>query len=141
MTARRVGAVFALLGSALVVVSNLGFGSYSHGAFVPLVGFTVAALVPYVVLYGVSRSLTNAWAVAGAGLAAVVVEAGIRASVFLFPRGSPMRATCARRRATVVGKRSGRPNPMKTSTLAAAVTAAMVSRPANPTLGQRPPAK
>src|SRR5262249_34859154 len=33
--ARQVGAVFAILGSAVVVVSNLVFGGYGGGAFVP----------------------------------------------------------------------------------------------------------
>ena len=86
--ARQVGAVFALLGSVLVVVSNLVFGSYGRGAFGPFIGLTLAALIPYAILYGVSRSATNAWTVAGAGAAALTVESGIRASVFLFPRGS-----------------------------------------------------
>jgi hypothetical protein len=86
--ARQVGAVFALLGSALVIVSNLVFGSYGRGALGPFIGLTLAALVPYGILYGVSRSATNVWTVAGAGIAALTVDAGIRASVFLFPRGS-----------------------------------------------------
>ena len=88
MTPRQVGTLFALIGSALVVVSNLGFGSYGGGAFLPLIGLTVAALVPYGILYGVSRSVASPWTIAGAGAAALAVESGIRASVFLFPRGS-----------------------------------------------------
>ena len=88
MLARQVGALFAFLGCAVVIVSNLVFGSYGRGAFGSLVGLTLAALIPYAILYGVSRSATNAWTVGGAGVAALTVESGIRASVFLFPRGS-----------------------------------------------------
>jgi hypothetical protein len=88
VSARQIGTIFALLGTALVVATNLGFGSYDRGTFLPIAGFTVAGIVPYVLLYGAGRSVDNRWMVAGAGAAALTVEAGIRASVFLFPRGS-----------------------------------------------------
>lgn len=86
MDARRAAAAFALLGGALVVGTNLSGGSWAPG----MVAFTLWALVPYAVLWGLALvpRLTDPWPFVGAGGAAVAVEAGVRASVFVFPKGS-----------------------------------------------------
>ncbi len=86
MGPRRVSTAFALLGGALVLGTNLSGASPS----VPALVFTAWALVPYAALWaaGRSRRLLDPWPLAGAGGAGVAVEAGVRASVFLFPRGS-----------------------------------------------------
>lgn len=84
--ARRAAAAFALLGGALVVGSNLAGGSPSLG----MLGFTLWALVPYAALWAASvlPGVDDPWPFLGAGALAVAVEAGVRASVFVFPRGS-----------------------------------------------------
>lgn len=50
--------------------------------------FAVWALLPYGILIVAGRVVPNAWAVGGAGAAALTAEGAIRAGVFLFPRGS-----------------------------------------------------
>jgi hypothetical protein len=67
----------------LVTVSSL-FAAFSPG----IILFVGWALLPYVALAFSSRAAGNAWTVGFAGAAAVAVEAGIRAAVFVFPQGS-----------------------------------------------------
>src|SRR5262249_9072134 len=50
--------------------------------------FAAYALLPYVVLLVASRLVVDPWIIAGAGSATLAGELGIRASVFLYPRGS-----------------------------------------------------
>ncbi len=88
MTTRTqfVAAVFALLGMALVLGSNLTAGAPS--AFV--VGVTLWGFTPYVVLWAASRlkRLRDPWIFVGAGAIALAAEAGLRASIFLFAKHS-----------------------------------------------------
>ena len=50
--------------------------------------FAAYALLPYAVLFLVSRLVGDPWIITGAGAAALAGEIGIRASVFVYPRGS-----------------------------------------------------
>lgn len=68
----------------LVVATTLVFGSFSPG----IVAFLAWAGAPYVALLIAARYIPSPWAMAGAGAAALAVELGVRAAVFLFPRGS-----------------------------------------------------
>ena len=80
VAARLVGGVAAAL---IVITGAVGSG------FSPLaIPFILYALAPYGVLYLVGRTASNPWMVGGAGVAALTVEAGVRAGVMLFPRGS-----------------------------------------------------
>ncbi|MGE0814035.1 MAG: hypothetical protein AB7O28_18625 [Vicinamibacterales bacterium] len=79
----RVARGLAAAGATLVVATSL-VGDWSPA----LLAFVAWALVPYAVLAAVGGRLGDAWTVAGAGAAALAVEAGIRLSVFVFPRGS-----------------------------------------------------
>jgi hypothetical protein len=45
-------------------------------------------MVPYVVLWVAGRALRDPWPALGAGSAAIAADLGIRAAVFLWPRGS-----------------------------------------------------
>lgn len=86
MDPRPAAAAAALLGGALVVGTNLAAGAPTAG----LLGFTLWALAPYFLLLGLARlpRFSDPWPFVGAGAAAVAAEAGVRASVFVFPRGS-----------------------------------------------------
>lgn len=75
---------FAAAGALLVVVTSAAGSGFSPMA----IPFVLWALAPYGFLVMVERQWTNRWATGGAGAAAVTVEAGIRAAVFLYPRGS-----------------------------------------------------
>jgi hypothetical protein len=79
--ARSIGVV------ALVFVGATG--ALACG-FSPLaIPFIIYALVPYAALFAAARSgVVSPWAAGGAGLAALTVEAGIRAAVMVWPRGS-----------------------------------------------------
>lgn len=82
--ATRAGAVVAAAGMVLVVATSVIGGSWS-----PVLGvFILWALLPYGLLAGISLALPDAWCAAGAGAAMLIVDAGVRASVFLYPRGS-----------------------------------------------------
>ncbi len=80
----RLGTLFAIAGLVLVVATTLGFGSFTPG----IVAFLAWACAPYVALLIAARYIPSPWSLAGAGAAALAVELGIRAAVFLFPRGS-----------------------------------------------------
>jgi len=81
--ALHTAAVAAAAGTALVVVTSAA-GSWSPG----FIAFILWALVPYGLLAVAGLVLPDAWWAAGAGAAMLAVEAGVRASVFLYPRGS-----------------------------------------------------
>lgn len=84
MSAFATGKVIAGVAVALVIIT----GAIGSG-FSPLaIPFMLWALLPYGVLLMLSRGITNVWTIRGAGAAALAVETGIRAAVFLFPRGS-----------------------------------------------------
>lgn len=76
----------ALIGAGLVVGTNLAAGEPNLG----MLGFTAWALVPYALLWGAAklRPKADPWLFIGAGGAALAAEAGVRLSVFAFPRGS-----------------------------------------------------
>ncbi len=63
-------------------------GDRSSGTWLFLALFTLWAMAPWVALLLAGRIFRNAWIPAGAALLGLAVEAGIRASVFLYPRGS-----------------------------------------------------
>lgn len=75
----------ALLG---VLATNLLGGDRSASTWLFLGLFTLWAMAPWVVLLLAGRLIQNGWITAGAALLGLAVEAGIRSSVFLFPRGS-----------------------------------------------------
>jgi hypothetical protein len=75
-----------ILISAVVLVA--GTGALASGFSPFAIPFIAWGLAPYGVLYVVARAVANPWAVGGAGVAALTVEAGVRASVLLFPQGS-----------------------------------------------------
>jgi hypothetical protein len=75
----------ALLG---ILASNILGGDRSAGSWLFLVLFSLWAMAPWVALLLAGRFLQNAWITTGAALLGLAVEAGIRSSVFLFPRGS-----------------------------------------------------
>lgn len=91
--ARAVAAPCALAGGALVVGTNLAGGAPSRAMAL----FTAWALVPYAALWAAagSRRSADPWPFVGAGATALAVEAGVRAGVFLFPRGSTAGAALA----------------------------------------------
>jgi len=79
----------ALLGGGVALGSTLFVSAFSGpmGLFGGM-AFGLWALVPYLLLLVFGRVVSSPWAVGGAGLAALAAECGIRAAVFLFPRGS-----------------------------------------------------
>ena len=78
--ARIVGGVAAIL-----VIATALLGSRFSLLSIP---FIVWGLLPYAALLILARFLPLPWLIGGAGVAALTVEAGVRANVFLFPRGS-----------------------------------------------------
>jgi hypothetical protein len=84
MTATAVARAIAVVAVILIVST----GALASG-FSPLaIPFILFALVPYGVLYLAGRFASNPWVIGGAGVAALTVELGVRASVMLYPRGS-----------------------------------------------------
>jgi len=72
------------IGSIVVVVTSI-----VASAFNPLaIPFALWSLLPYAVIFLAGRWMTNPWPAAGASLAALATELGVRASVFVWPRGS-----------------------------------------------------
>ncbi len=79
----------ATAGATLVLGTTLLAGSDSGAAgLVFVMSFGLWALLPYVLLLIAGRFVSNLWVVGGAGVLALAAECGIRAAVFLFPRGS-----------------------------------------------------
>ncbi len=74
----------AIAGTLLVWVSAI-VGSGFSPISLP---FAIWSTLPYGVLWIVGSMVQNRWLALGAGTAAVAAEAGIRAAVFLWPRGS-----------------------------------------------------
>ena len=71
-------------GAGLAVLTSIVGSGFS-----PLsIPFAAWAALPYAVLWLAGRRLSNPWPILGAGLAAVAADLGIRAAVFLWPRGS-----------------------------------------------------
>lgn len=84
MTASRVGLIAAATGTLLVAASSL----VGSGFALLALPFAAWAAAPYLLLWLLSRTVASPWAVGGAGLAGLAVEVGIRAAVFVYPRGS-----------------------------------------------------
>jgi hypothetical protein len=80
---RTLSRALAATGGAVVVGTSL---PGELRLFLPI--FVAWALAPYALLALVGSRLSNVWMVAGAGLAALAVEIGIRLAVFVYPRGS-----------------------------------------------------
>ena len=72
------------MGALVVAVTTL-IASAGSPLAIP---FALWSLAPYAVLLGVGRAAANPWPVSGAGLAALAVDVGVRASVFVWPRAS-----------------------------------------------------
>lgn len=71
---------------ALVVLVTTAVASIGSLLAIP---FALWSLVPWAVLFALSRrSQLGPWTLGGAGVAALAAEIGIRASVFVWPRGS-----------------------------------------------------
>ena len=84
MTASSVARVVVI---AALILNGLT-GLLASG-FSPLaIAFILWSLLPFGMLWIAARVITNPWVIGGAGAAALTVEAGIRAGVFLYPRGS-----------------------------------------------------
>jgi hypothetical protein len=81
---RNPGVLLALAGGILVVTTTM-VGSGFNPLAMP---FTLWALLPYGVLFLIARAGASPWVAAGAGLLALSLEIGVRASVFVWPRGS-----------------------------------------------------
>jgi hypothetical protein len=84
VTATTVARVVGVLAAILLVTT----GALGSGFSVISIPFMAWWLLPYAALLIVAKVLPLPWLVGGAGVAALTVETGIRASVFLFPRGS-----------------------------------------------------
>lgn len=82
-TSAQVATALAAAGGALVVVTSAVGGS---GPWV--VPFVLWGLVPWALLWLAGRGLSDPWIPGGAGAAALAVELGVRAAVFLFSAGS-----------------------------------------------------
>jgi hypothetical protein len=75
--------ILAVIGAAFATITTLLAGMLSPGALM----FALWALAPYAVLLAVERHV-NGWMAGGAAAAALAMDIGIRAGVFLFPSGS-----------------------------------------------------
>ena len=80
----RPHAGLALLGIAFVSLTSIVGSGFSLLSL----PFALWSMAPYVVLWVVGRALRDRWPVLGAGTAALAADIGIRAAVFLWPRGS-----------------------------------------------------
>ena len=83
-SARRTAGIFAAIGTLVVVSTSVVGSGFQAGGLV----LAAWALLPYGVLLLAARIVSNGWVIGGAGAVTVAAEVGIRASVFLFPRGS-----------------------------------------------------
>ena len=73
----------------LIAVAVIGTTGLVASLFSPLsIPFILWTLVPYGLLYAVARAVPKPWLIGGAGAAALAVDLGIRAQVFLFARSS-----------------------------------------------------
>src|SRR5688572_14342571 len=81
---KRPHSALAILGIILTSLTSIvgsGFSVWS-------LPFALWAALPYGVLWIVGRLLRDPWPSLGAGTAAIAADIGIRAAVFLWPRGS-----------------------------------------------------
>jgi hypothetical protein len=85
--ARAIGVIAAAVGGIVVVVTTF-IGSQFTLLSPGFAAYAAYALFPYAVLLLASFIVRSPWAIAGAGIAAIAVEIGIRGSVFVYPRGS-----------------------------------------------------
>jgi hypothetical protein len=85
---KRINLLIAAAGFLLVAATSLAGGARELRLLPLSIAFTIWALLPYAVLFIAGRFASNAWIVGGAGIVALAADCGIRASVFLFPRGS-----------------------------------------------------
>jgi hypothetical protein len=83
-TARRPHALLACAGAVLVAVSSI---AASDGGLL-VVPFVLWALAPWAGVWIMGGMTEDDWTAAGAAAAALAVEAGVRAAVFVWPRGS-----------------------------------------------------
>jgi hypothetical protein len=74
----------AFLGIVIVSLTSIVGSGFSLLAL----PFAVWSMLPYGALWLVGRALRDRWPVLGAGTAALAADIGIRAAVFLWPRGS-----------------------------------------------------
>ena len=74
-------ALFGIVIVSLTSIVGSGFSLLS-------IPFALWSMVPYVVLWVAGRALRDPWPALGAGSAAIAADLGIRAAVFLWPRGS-----------------------------------------------------
>ena len=74
----------AIVGVVLVWTTSIAGSGFSLLSL----PFALWSTVPYAVLWIVGRRLQKPWLVLGAGTSALAADLGIRASVFLWPRGS-----------------------------------------------------
>lgn len=84
MNATAVARVIGLLAAILIV----GTGAFGSGFSLLAIPFIAWGLLPYAGLYVAARFIPYPWVIGGGGVSALTVEAGVRAGVFLFPRGS-----------------------------------------------------
>ncbi|HVQ12952.1 MAG TPA: hypothetical protein VMS40_05150, partial [Vicinamibacterales bacterium] len=74
----------AVIGVVLVWTTSIAGSGFSLLSL----PFALWSTVPYAALWIVGRRLQNPWLALGAGTSALAADLGIRASVFLWPRGS-----------------------------------------------------
>lgn len=81
---RHLNIQLAVAGALLGVLSSIVGSGFS-----PLsIPFALWSAAPYVLLWFFGRNARNSWLTCGAGAAALAADLGIRASVFIWPRGS-----------------------------------------------------
>jgi hypothetical protein len=80
----RPSTALAVVGVVLVWTTSIAGSGFSLLSL----PFALWSTVPYAVLWIVGRRLQNPWLALGAGTSALAADLGIRASVFLWPRGS-----------------------------------------------------
>ena len=80
----RPSVALAIVGVVLVWTTSIAGSGFSLLSL----PFALWSTVPYAVLWIVGRRLQSPWLALGAGTSAIAADLGIRASVFLWPRGS-----------------------------------------------------
>jgi hypothetical protein len=81
---KRPHVTLAIAGAIVVSLTSIVGSGFS-----PLsIPFAAWSMVPYGVLWLVGRAIRDPWPAIGAGTAAIAADIGIRAAVFLWPRGS-----------------------------------------------------
>lgn len=75
--------VVVVLGTVFIAAPGAGLSE-----LIGVLGFSLWALLPYALLAGLGRLISNPWVVGGAGLFALTLEVAIRLAVFVFPQSS-----------------------------------------------------